>query len=140
MGIIGDLLTRGARAEMDLKTDKEKYMLGETVECTVSVTPKSNFNARQARVELQSVERVTTSTGGRTDTEISNIYTKKEVVQSNPHYSIGQMITNKVKFEIPSDAKSTYEGKKAFHRWYVRFIIDIPLGIDLKSEKEITVR
>jgi len=142
MGVIDAIkgvFSRGAKAEVNLKTDKERYALGETIQCTVSVMPKANFSARESRVEFVAVERVTMVTSDGYDTQSNFTYKKRQIVQTNPSYSNGQMTTNKVKIKIPQNSTPTYKGEKAMHRWHLRFVVDIPLGIDIKTEKEILV-
>jgi len=143
MGVIDAIkgvFSRGASAELVLQTDKDTYSPGDTVSCDIMITPKADFSVRQTRIELEAIEKVSYRSGKSNSVSTKAMYTAKEPIPGAINFTIGQPVQNKIQIKIPENSQPTYHGSNASHKWFVRLVLDIPLAIDIKKEKEIMVR
>jgi hypothetical protein len=77
------------------------------------------------------------STTGRETTTFQQVDT---VATSELTLPAGQTREYTGQIRIPADAQPTYRGVHAQHVWWVRAVVEIPLGTDIVEETEVRVR
>ncbi|MFC2175017.1 hypothetical protein ACFLQ2_04100 [archaeon] len=146
MGLLdkaASVFSGGASAGLTLTPNNPRLHRGEEVGFSYAIRPKSSFNCRGVRVELQSVETssasVGTGSGSRDGTEVSIIHQSKTELMGESTFTENVAKDGTGKILIPADVQPTYNGKNASHVWKLRLVVDIAMGVDLKEIVELTV-
>jgi hypothetical protein len=152
------------KGKINIAIQRTNYAPGDTISGNVALTLKKPVKAREVSISLIG-EQTTTRGGGKdmaTTTERIRIYDFKQQLDSEREYSQGQEYRFDIK--IPADILSMrpqmpeLEGKLGqglkvaqaaaammgaipFQRtkWYLLAKVDIPGGLDIKKQADITV-
>lgn len=134
-----------APGSIDLQLAGDIFQPGEEVEFSFTVNATGQVKGKQVAVRLRAREEVrlsVTDEEGHTSTEQETTETHRDDLQLSGPLEMGaeESASFEGTIRVPSNAKPTYEGKNANHRWYITAFVDIPMGKDIAEQQEIFVR
>ena len=132
------VLSGGASADISLNVDKTTFKKGETINYTYTVKPKTNFNCRAVRIELSSTE-VAIGSGKNCSQNTSFAVASKKELFTTKDFTEGRREEGSGAIQIPTYVQPTYKGQHAHNKWFLNFIIDIAMGLDLRKHVEIKI-
>jgi hypothetical protein len=143
------------KGKIDIAIPKTNFNLGDTISGNVALTMKKSVKARELSISLIG-EQITTQ--GSKSTSEERIYDFKQQLDVEKEYDKGGAYNFEIK--IPADIPNRQlqmpqlEGKlgeaikvaqmfmvtvKTSTKWYLSAKLDIPWGIDIKKQVQITI-
>ena len=152
----------GGKASLDLELAQQTVAPGDTLDYRVVLVTTGPLNADRLTVGLYGRERIRVWTGGlpppgrtagdhvglgeaapsapglaRESTTAQYVET---VAGAELSLSAGQSREFRGTLQVPADVQPTYRGVDAQHTWRVRAVVVVPLGVDVVSEVDVTIR
>jgi sporulation-control protein spo0M len=142
------------KGKIDIAIQRTNYAPGDTISGNVVLTLKKPVNAREMSISLTGEQMITTtqditskgilsySREKSTSTQRVRIYDFKLPLDSEREYSEGREYPFEIK--IPADILSmspqmTGASKSAPVKWYLLAKLDIPRGLDIRKNVDLTI-